>query len=201
MKLYFARHGQTESNLQQRVVSFGDQLTDLGRQQACELADRISRIDINLVISSPQVRTMETARIIAQKIGKNVQETPLLAEKKWPSVIEGKLLEDAEVKKFFELQKEKNINDPDWHYGDEENFADVKKRAGLFIDYVSKLPQANVLAVSHEYFIKTVIAQMMFGPRLTYELFRDFFHFTILDNVSLATCENGQGVWKLFMQS
>jgi broad specificity phosphatase PhoE len=197
MKLYFVRHGETNNNLQKRVVSFNDQLTDNGRLQAQQLAKRIAEEPIDLIITSPHKRTKETAEIVAKKININIQEISLLGEKKWPSVIEGKLLKDPEVEKVFDLMREKNNVDPNWHYSDEENFLDIKKRAQLFIEYVSKLTYANILAVSHEYFIKMIIATMMHGDRLSYEIFRDFFHFTSLDNTSLTLCEKERDVWKL----
>ncbi len=197
MKLYFARHGETESNRQKRIGRFGDPLTENGRFQARRMAARVAKEPIDLIVASPYERSKETAAIIAGAIGKEVRETPLLAEKKWPSTIEGKLLEDSEAKKFFDLQKEKNIADPNWHHSDEENFSDIKRRARLFIDYVSGLKQENILAVSHEYFIKAVIAAMMHGDALTYEIFRNFFHFAVLDNASLTLCQKDQDAWKL----
>ncbi|MFZ3099884.1 MAG: histidine phosphatase family protein [Minisyncoccales bacterium] len=197
MKLYFARHGETESNRQKIIGRFGDPLTENGRFQARRMAARVAKEPIDLIVASPYERSKETAAIIAGAIGKEVRETPLLAEKKWPSAIEGKLLEDSEAKKFFDLQKEKNIADPNWHHSDEENFSDIKRRARLFIDYVSGLKQENILAVSHEYFIKAVIAAMMHGDALTYEIFRNFFHFAVLDNASLTLCQKDQDAWKL----
>lgn len=197
MKLYFVRHGETNSNLQKKVVSFSDQLTDNGRLQAQQLAQRITEGSIDLIITSPHKRTKETAQIIGKIIGKDVQDVALLGERKWPSEIEGKSINDPEVEKIFNLLREKNNVDPNWHYSNEENFLDIKKRARLFIDYVSQLTYANILAVSHEYFIKMIIATMMHGDRLSYGIFRDFFDFTSLDNTSLTLCEKERDVWKL----
>jgi phosphoserine phosphatase len=199
MKLYFVRHGETDSNLRKSAVSFNDQLTEVGRKQAQKLAERISGIPIDIILTSPQKRTKETAEIIAKKINKEIQEAPLLEEKKWPSEIKGKLLKDPEVEKIFDLIREKNNIDPTWHYSDEENFSDIKKRAELFIEYISKPPCQNVLAVSHEYFIKIVLATMMLGDQLSYEIFRNFFHFTSLNNASLTLCERKEDKWKLIM--
>ena len=197
MKLYFVRHGETNSNLQKRVVSFDDRLTDNGRLQAQQVAARIAGMPIDLIIVSPQKRTKETAEIIAKKIGKNVQFVALLEERKWPSEIEGKPMNDPEVEKIFALIMEKSNADPNWHYSDEENFVDVKKRARLFIEFVSGLSEENILAVSHEYFIKLVIATMIFNDQLTYDLFRSFFHSTSLNNTSLTLCEKENDAWKL----
>lgn len=197
MKLYFIRHGETNNNLQKRAFSFNDELTETGRKQAQNLATRISDIPIDIILTSPHKRTKETAGIIAKKINKEIQEISFLGEKKWPSEIEGKLLKDPGVEKIFDLLREKNNNDPTWHYSNEENFFDIKKRAEVFIEYVSKLAHANILAVSHEYFIKTIIASMMCGDQLSYELFKSFYHFTSLNNTSITLCEKEQNNWKL----
>ena len=197
MKLYFVRHGETNSNLQKSVVSFNDELTDNGRKQAQQLTERISTISLDIIITSPHKRTKETAEIISKKVNKEIQDIALLGERKWPSQLEGKLLTDPEVEKYFNTSKEKNNTDPTWHYSDEENFLDVKKRAKHFIDYVSKLADSNILAVSHEYFIKLILAVMMHGDQLSYEIFRSFFKFTSLNNTSLTLCEKEQSNWKL----
>jgi len=197
--LYFVRHGETNSNLQKNAVSFDDQLNDNGRKQAQKLAGRISNISIDIILTSPHKRTIETTEIISKKINRDIQEVSLLGEKKWPQEIESKLLKNPEVEKIFDLLKEKNTTDPAWHYSNEENFFDIKKRAELFIEYISKLTCSNILAVSHEYFIKTVIATMMHGDHLSYEIFRKFFHFISLGNTSLTLCKKENGIWKLIM--
>ena len=199
MKLYFVRHGETSSNLQKSVVNFNDQLTEAGRKQAQELAERILDIPIDIILASPHKRTKETAEIITKEINKEIKEVSLLREKKWPSEIKGKLLRDPEVEKIFDLLREKNNIDPTWHYSNEENFFDIKKRAELFIEYVSKSTYVNILAVSHEYFIKMVIAIILYGDQLSYEIFRNFFYSTSLNNASLTLCEKKQEIWKLII--
>jgi len=197
MKLYFARHGETESNLQKRVGNFNDCLTENGRGQVRQLAKKLAGEPIDVIIASPYERTKETAGIIADKIGKSVQEVAFLGEKKWPNEMEGKSLNDPEVEKIFNLMREKNNADPDWHYSNEENFLDIKKRAYNFIEYVSGLGEKNILAVSHEYFIKAAVATIIFDDQLTYEIFRRFFHSTSLANTSLTICAKEQDIWKL----
>lgn len=199
MKLYFVRHGETNSNLQKSVVNFNDQLNEVGRKQAQELAERIYDVPIDIIFASPHKRTKETAKIIAKEINKEIKEVSLLGEKKWPSEIKGKLLKDPEVEKIFDLLREKNNIDPTWHYSDEENFLDIKKRAELFIEHVSKSTYINILAVSHEYFIKMVIATILYGDQLSYKTFKNFFHSTSLNNASLTLCEKKQGIWKLVL--
>lgn len=197
MKLYFVRHGETNSNIQKVVVNFNDKLTTIGCEQSKKLAERISELSIDIILSSPHKRTQETAEIIAKVINKKIEFTPLLGEKKWPSKLEGKSLKDPEVENFFELSGNKNNTDPTWHYSDEENFVDIKKRAGLFLEYISGLEYENILVVSHEYFIKIIIVTMMHGDQLSYEIFKNFFSFTSLSNTSLTLCEKNQDLWRL----
>src|SRR3989344_2589560 len=197
MKLYFVRHGETNSNLKKSVVSFNDELTDDGYKQAQQIAERISTISVDVIITSPHKRTKETAEIISKKVNKEIQDGAWRGERRWQSQLEGKLLTDPEVEKYFDISKEKNNTDPAWHYSDEENFSDVKKRAEHFVEYVSKLAGSNILAVSHEYFIKLILAVMLHGDQLSYEIFRNFFKFTSLSNTSLTLCEKEQNNWKL----
>ncbi len=71
--VYFVRHGQSEANL--KGVFAGQKenslLTDAGKEQAQETALSIkSEIpDVERIISSPLLRALETAQIIAKEIG------------------------------------------------------------------------------------------------------------------------------------
>jgi len=82
MRLYFVRHGESEANTR-RVISnrerpFG--LTDLGRQQANSLADKLKDIPITAIFSSPVLRARKTADILSQACGQPYQVTEALRE-------------------------------------------------------------------------------------------------------------------------
>jgi broad specificity phosphatase PhoE len=67
MRLYFVRHAQSEANVQM-VISNRDlphSLTNLGRQQAEALAQSLADVPLAAMYSSPIVRAVETARIVA----------------------------------------------------------------------------------------------------------------------------------------
>ena len=82
MKLYFVRHGESEANtrhvISNRESPFG--LTDLGRQQANSLADRLKDIPITAIFSSPVLRARETADILSQSLRQAYQVTEALRE-------------------------------------------------------------------------------------------------------------------------
>ena len=65
MILYVVRHGETIWNLERRVQGVSDiPLTDVGRENAHELKELVSSLNIDVVISSPLKRAVETAKII-----------------------------------------------------------------------------------------------------------------------------------------
>ena len=68
MKLYVARHGETEWNRLNKVCGRTDSpLTDKGLQQAQLLAERLDSCSIDVIIASPLSRAQETARAVAER--------------------------------------------------------------------------------------------------------------------------------------
>lgn len=67
MKLYVARHGQTVWNAQNKVCGVTDvELTERGIEQAEKLADIVPD-NIDVIITSPLKRAIETGKIVAEK--------------------------------------------------------------------------------------------------------------------------------------
>ena len=62
MRIYAARHGQVQWNLENKVCGRTDQpLTELGLQQARLLAERTKDLKIDVILSSPLLRARQTA--------------------------------------------------------------------------------------------------------------------------------------------
>jgi probable phosphoglycerate mutase len=80
--LLLARHGQTDDNLEPiRVQGFTDTpLNDTGRRQAAELAERVAADGISSLWSSDLIRARETAEIVGERIGLEVQLDARLRE-------------------------------------------------------------------------------------------------------------------------
>jgi broad specificity phosphatase PhoE len=68
--LWLVRHGESAGNLEQRIQGWDDSpLTDLGRQQARLVAQRLAQeTQFSEVISSPLHRAAETGEIISQTL-------------------------------------------------------------------------------------------------------------------------------------
>ena len=82
MKLYFARHGESEANIQKVISNRGFQhpLTDKGREQAHTLASALRDIPITHLYSSPLQRAVETAQIVGASKGLTYEITDALRE-------------------------------------------------------------------------------------------------------------------------
>jgi broad specificity phosphatase PhoE len=66
LRLYIARHGETDWNLEHRLQGWTDRpLNETGRRQAVELADALKGIHLDAIYSSTLSRSRETARTVA----------------------------------------------------------------------------------------------------------------------------------------
>ena len=67
--IFIFRHGQTEMNLAQRWQGSGidSLLTDVGKEQAQKLGEKVKHKGITTIYSSPLLRAVQTANIIASE--------------------------------------------------------------------------------------------------------------------------------------
>lgn len=79
--ILLARHGESDWNRDQRWQGHADRpLTELGRRQARELAERLAGTDLDAVYSSDLRRARETAEIIGRTHRLDVKTMPALRE-------------------------------------------------------------------------------------------------------------------------
>lgn len=84
--LYLARHGQTEQNLAHIFQGqMPGNLTDLGRQQAAELGERLKAVTFDSLLSSDLARAYDTVEIACGDRHLPHYTTPLLREIDWGS--------------------------------------------------------------------------------------------------------------------
>jgi broad specificity phosphatase PhoE len=81
--ILWVRHGQSTWNAMDRMQGqeLGPPLTELGRQQAALTAGLLADRGVVRILSSPAVRARQTADVIADRLGLEVVEEPLLLEK------------------------------------------------------------------------------------------------------------------------
>src|SRR2546422_1604679 len=91
LRIYLARHGQTEWNALHRIQGWTDvPLNDTGRRQAQELAVRLQGVHLDVIYSSALRRSRETAEIVAG--GRPVESLEVLNEQSLGG-FEGKYLD------------------------------------------------------------------------------------------------------------
>jgi broad specificity phosphatase PhoE len=82
MKLYFVRHGESEANLTGEFSNTGTRhpLTVLGRAQAEQAAQNLIGQEFECVYSSPVLRAVQTAQIIAGRLAASLEIAEALRE-------------------------------------------------------------------------------------------------------------------------
>lgn len=142
MILYLVRHGETVTNKSGLIQGQRDvELSDKGIEEAEELKDLISSLDIDIVISSPLKRAIDTAKIITDnKYPINIDDR--IIERDW-GLIEG--IKFTEVDSFKNWNFSENTDD-----NQIERVQDFLKRLSEFLeDLRSKYPDKKVLVVAH----------------------------------------------------
>lgn len=197
MKIYFVRHGESFYN---RIDKHQDEkvgLSDYGIKQAEKVAARIEKIPVEIIFSSHYRRAKQTAEIIAKAIHKKVHIVKLLHEFKNPTEVENKAYDDPEAMRIKKIIID-HANDPNYHYSDEENFFDFRKRAKQFWQFLSKQKEKHILVVTHATFLRILITDLIFGDNLTNNLCRQFISRVYHANTGITVCERDEkGNWHL----
>jgi alpha-ribazole phosphatase len=144
-QLVFVRHGQTEANRTGVLLGRMDPpLNDAGREQAAAVAARVALLEPVRVATSPLVRTVETAEIVAAACGLAVEVDDRLIEVDYGEY-DGLPLADLPPDLVWKWR-----NDADFAPPGGESLASVGKRMGEFTSEVlDSLAHGPVVAVSH----------------------------------------------------
>lgn len=136
--LYFVRHGLSEMN---KTGHWAGRYTETplapeGREQARQAGEHAKNLKIDLIISSPQGRAHDTARIIAGTIGypEHAIELNSLFMERGLGILEGK-----------PWQPDLNIDG----FADVETTDTLLERMHLAYEFLKSQPHENVLVVSH----------------------------------------------------
>lgn len=154
MKLYLARHGQTDWNVEHRAQGRTDiALNDIGKKQAEQLRENIKDIKFDAVYASPLKRAAETAQIaIGDRNG--IVYDDRLVERSFGD-FEGKVLPSF-VQPFSGI----DIDDPELNEipNGVETVKNMLERAETFIDDLKQKynDEANILIVTHGSFSKAI---------------------------------------------
>jgi len=157
------RHGQTPMSVQKRYAGRSDApLTDVGVQQAAAAAKRLTSAGLGAIVTSPLLRTMQTAQEVAAVTGADVITDDGFRETDF-GAWEG--LTFAEVRERWPAELAAWLADPQVAPPGGESFTDVSARvtAALHRVLAARAGQ-TVLIVSHVTPIKTLVAAALLAP-------------------------------------
>ena len=153
------RHGLTEWNLQGRFQGRTDiALNDEGVSQAKSAARRLQSVALDCVVSSPLIRAVTTAEIIAKSSGIPLTIEPALAECDFGSF---------EGRSIGEVMAEHGVTTKQALAGilppDAEDWTSVTRRSLRCVSgYLNRDSASSILFVSHDAVMQS-IAEMLCG--------------------------------------
>ena len=177
-KIWFIRHGQSLANANENFKSdsFGGKSVSLskkGQKQAEELLEKFSDAP-DLLITSPYVRTKETAKPLISKY-------PGIQHEEWP-IHEFTYLSSKRCFNTTFLEREPwkdeywEKSNPAHHDGDgAESFVDFMDRVRETIGKIEKRKENFIVLFSHNYTIAAIRYILEKNPKkITPEVMRDF---------------------------
>ncbi|MBM2818147.1 MAG: isoleucyl-tRNA synthetase, isoleucyl-tRNA synthetase, partial [Parcubacteria group bacterium] len=149
-KYFVVRHGEADNNVKDFINSDpknSSHLTGKGKEQAAKAGDDLKAEKIDIIFSSPFMRTKETAEIIAGKLG--IPLADIILENKIgelnAGIFDGQSV--SEYTDYFTSFEERFTKNPPQG----ENYSDIKKRIADFIyDIEKKHRGKNILIVTHD---------------------------------------------------
>ncbi len=173
--VYFVRHGESVANATGIRQGPATPLTERGRKQAMLVAKRIAHLSPERIVGSNFMRAKETAEIIRVHGGhKYVEYSSLFVERRNPSIMLGKAMDDPEVERMWE-KIAKHYGVLGWRHSDEENFEDLITRAKDALTHLEGLPETRIVVASHGLFMKVILAHLLLGENLNGRIFWDQF--------------------------
>ena len=157
------RHGQTPMSVQKRYAGRSDPpLTEAGVQQAAAAAKRLASAGFGVIVTSPLLRTVQTAQAVAAVTGAAVVTDDGFRETDF-GAWEG--LTFAEVRERWPAELSAWLADPEVAPPGGESFTDVSARVTAALDrLLAARAGQTVLIVSHVTPIKTLVAAALLAP-------------------------------------
>ncbi len=175
MEVLWIRHGESLGNVEKRIQTEDEPLTEQGISQAEKLKSRFENIVIDRVFCSPMVRCKETAKIIFGNTNIPIVYVKDIEEKR-NGIMEGKKLDEAdwtEINKapFEERKAPKG-----------ENLRDVAKRAQTFLDKLKHLNDKRICVISHSTILRVIVALTQNKP------LEEAIRTVSIDNAEIVRC-------------
>lgn len=161
MKIFLCRHGQTTGDVEDRYGGdYDDHLTDLGKSQAEELAQKLQGKGIERIFSSPKIRTTETADILSKSLVCEVETIPDLRERNQNGILTGMIRAEAR-EKYPDLVK--RVKDYLNTIEGAEDYASFSKRVHESLLEIAKKDYKVLAIVTHGGPIKAILRKIKYA--------------------------------------
>jgi probable phosphoglycerate mutase len=169
-RFIFVRHGETDSSRERRFAGATDvELSDLGREQARELAKRLRAVRIDVLHVSPLIRCRQTAEPITEIIGR---QATIVDEIRECHFGDWEDLTITEVAERWPEELQSWVGDDTVPPPAGECWADLGERMQSWFDSaMERYEGRTVLAVTHGGPIMALVRKLMGIPREAMDAF------------------------------
>ncbi|MBP9816602.1 MAG: histidine phosphatase family protein [Candidatus Pacebacteria bacterium] len=189
-RFYFVRHGETLLNEAGIKQGADGKLSAKGVAQARATGTAFRKRHIEAIYSSPYERAVETAKLIQQELKGTVAvtATPLLSERRNPSAVVGRRVDDPEVKEMMG-RTAYAYHEDSYRFSDEENFEDLRARAKKCLRYLELAPSRQTIVVTHHAFLQMILSYMLYRNELHASSYAKLAYFNPAENAGVSVCD------------
>jgi broad specificity phosphatase PhoE len=158
---YFLRHGETDWNREGRYQGHSDvPLNATGLAQAQAAAERLATTKIDRIVSSPLIRALKTAAIVAENLGVPIHPDRRLVERDFGS-FNGLVIREVKARHGLRLDQSSRHIMP----ADAEPWEAINARVPPAVaEWLARHPGESLLFVAHGG-VFDALHQNVIGPR------------------------------------
>jgi broad specificity phosphatase PhoE len=162
MEVYFIRHGQTNGNVARRHQHVDTPLNATGALQVKEAAVTVAKLNPTHIVTSTQLRAMESARIIATACGLTPHTHTAFAELHRPTWLVGHHYLSLTTLRYVYA----------WFFGGQldsgETYENFLNRTTVAKAYLETFPpDARVVVVSHSVFTNVFLEHLCLSTKMS----------------------------------
>lgn len=171
--IYFFRHAQSDENINQNknIHAREQYLTEAGKLQTTQLADRIKSLQLPYLISSTLTRATETSKIISSITNLDIEYSDLFVEKHKPSSIIGQIRQEPRIL-AIEQSWSNSLFTPDTQIEDGDSYDSILARSEQAIEFLKSKPEPVLGVVTHQFFLNALIIKAILGDSLSPEIYK-----------------------------
>ncbi len=182
--VYLVRHGESELNIGDASTILDEEsgLSEHGKTQAKAVAARCKKLPVDAIIASTQVRARQTAHAIEEAMGLPITYSDLFVERQLPPALHGKTRGESHQALL------------DWSndfFAGGEQFRSIVGRADEALAFLHQHQSSSLLVVTHGFFLRTVLARLIFGENMQASDLKKFMKATRTDNTGLTVLTYG----------